>query len=171
MIEKEEALKQISILESQLANLRKIVEAPKINPKDLVGKLCYVWDDHYETKIIQYIDSYSKESFPYSFKNSRKAGWKNAEPLSKEVVLGLIYGEPKEFRCDWSLVPSIARFMYTDRNGDIFWSTKEASADNISGKWIFHIPMDRGCDWDFIYRGHISVENWGYSKEERPEGI
>lgn len=56
------------------------------------GILCWVWEDKPEDKIASIIVKYVPEKYPFSEINTG-ALWKNAEPISKEEALSLLYAD------------------------------------------------------------------------------
>ena len=171
---KEDAQKQIAELKAKLAELEANISSDNaINPKDLIGKLCYVWDSTSGNRMRRVIDDINPISrFKYMVGG---AEWKYAEPIPESEVLKLIYKSTKNTcrtKSGWRehysryIFPNEAKYVYTDAGGNIFWSSIRARKALSKGIWVFEAPNTSYSDWGWISRNNTSCPDWQDSEVE-----
>ncbi len=172
---KEDAQKQIVELRAKLAELEANIAAEDaINSKDLVGKLCYVWDKEFSDDIVRVIVGISSNT-QYPYVVGIQNAYAHAKPVPESKAMNFIY-KPTKSGCrakpgwrEWYsqyIFPNEAKYIYTDVNGNVFWSSLRAKKSILNGIWVFEDPNVSYSDWGWISRNNPPCPDWANSEVE-----
>lgn len=158
---KTEAMNRLDAIEREAKELRRIIEAPEQTwkPEELVGKLCYLWDNNPARRRVSVVLSYSKNlSYPYGVSDN---GHINAEPIPAAEVEKLIY---RKSRYDWSKAPEDAKIAVTNDTGTMAWGSYDDATPGQNGGWT----GVGGGQWLSFDDAHPPCPDWRDSLEHRP---